>query len=67
MEKVSQRFLIRWTEVTYDDDSDWEIRGMGNDNIFIDGRKLSPGHETNLQQDKEVNKYERLDKVLIHK
>ncbi len=38
------------------DDSDWEIRGNGNDNIFIDS-EISPTW-TKLKEDKEVNNHD---------
>ncbi len=40
MEKREVRdFYQRWTEVTYDDDSDWNRRGIRNDNIWPPGQQ----------------------------
>ncbi len=67
MEVRSQRFH-QDEGVFYDDDSDWEIAEeiSGNDNMLQQTAGISPDMNK-IKKDKEVNKYELLDKRFDNK
>ncbi len=58
MEKEVRDFYQDGQRLLYDDDSDWEIRGMRT-TIFYRRQELSPDMNK-LRKDKEVNKYESI-------